>query len=114
MYLEERNYKQVRLTSKSGDFGADALAVAPDNTKICVQCKMYSSPVGISAIQEVHSAKSYYKCDRAAVVVTSSGFTKQAIQLSERVDVYLFAFDDYTREFKPINRCARSFLLNKH
>ena len=113
IYLEERDYKKVELTRKSGDFGADVLAIAPDKSKICVQCKMYKNPVGIAAIQEIHSAKTYYKCDRAAVVATSAGFTKQAIQLSEKVDVYLFAFDDYTREFKPINRCARSFLLNK-
>ena len=113
IYLEERDYKKVELTRKSGDFGADVLAIAPDKSKICVQCKMYKNPVGIAAIQEIHSAKTYYKCDRATVVATSAGFTKQAIQLSEKVDVYLFAFDDYTREFKPINRCARSFLLNK-
>ena len=109
LYLEEKNYKQVKLTRKSGDFGADVLAIAPDNTKICVQCKMYSNPVGISAIQEVHSAQSYYKCDRAAVVATSAGFTKQAIQLSEKVKVSLFAYDDYTREFQPANCIARNF-----
>lgn len=113
MYLEERNYKQVELTRKSGDFGADVLAIAPDKTKICVQCKKYKNPVGIAAIQEIHSAKSYYKCDRAAVVATSAGFTKQAAQLSERVDVFLFAYDDYAREFKPVNRCARSYLQSK-
>lgn len=110
IYLEERNYKQVKLTKATGDFGADVLAVAPDNTKICVQCKMHSRPVGVSAIQEIHAAKSYYKCERASVVVTSAGFTKQAIQFSETVNVFLFAFDDYSREFKPVNRCARSFI----
>ena len=110
MYLEKRNYKKVELTKTSGDFGADVLAVAPDNKKICVQCKMYSKPVGVSAIQEVHAAKSYYKCERATVVVTSAGFTRQAIQISENVDVNLFAFDDFSREFKPINHCARSFM----
>ena len=110
LYLEERNYKQVKLTQATGDFGADVLAVAPDNAKICVQCKMYSKPVVVSAIQEIYAAKSYYKCERASVAVTSAGFTRQAIQFSENVDVFLFAFDDYSREFKPVNRCARSFL----
>ena len=113
LYMEVRNYKEVRLTRTSGDFGADVLAIAPDKTKICVQCKMYSKPVGVSAIQEVHSAKSYYHCDRAAVAVTSTGYTKQAIELSERVNVYLFAYDDYSREFMPVNQCARTFLHNK-
>lgn len=47
---------------------------------------------------------------RATVVVTAAGFTKQAIELSEKVNVSLFAFDDYFHEFKPMNRCARSLL----
>ena len=101
------------MTRKSGDFGADVLAIAPDKTKVRVQCKMYSKPVGISAIQEVHSAQSYYKCDRAAVVATSAGFTKQAIQLSENVKVSLFAYNDYTREFQPVNYFARNSLCSK-
>ena len=112
-YLEEQNYRNVSLTRTSGDFGADVIATAPDKVRVCVQCKKYSKPVGVSAVQEIHSAKSYYKCERASVVATSAGFTKQAIQLSEKVNVLLFAFDDYSREFKPVNRCARSFVLNK-
>ena len=107
LYLEERNYKQVTLTRTSGDFGADVVAIAPDKARVCVQCKKYSKPVGISAVQEIHSAKSYYKCERAAVVVSSAGFTKQAIELSEKVNVALFVFDDYAHEFKPVNRDAR-------
>ncbi len=113
LYLEARNYKKVSLTRTSGDFGADVIATAPDNVRICVQCKKHSKPVGVSAIQEIHSAKSYYKCRRAAVVATSAGFTKQAIELSEKVKVSLFVFDDYAHEFAPINSCAQTLLSEK-
>ena len=112
LYLEERNYKQVELTKATGDFGADVLAIAPDKTKICVQCKMYNTAVGVSAVQEIIGAKSFYKCERASVVATSAGYTRNAIQFAEKVNVFLFAYDDYYREFKPVNSCARSFLIN--
>lgn len=110
IYLKDRNYKQVELTKATGDFGADVIAIAPDKAKICVQCKMYSKPVGYSAITQIHAAKSYYKCERASVVATSNGFTKQAILSSDKVDVLLFAYDDYSREFMPVNNCARDFM----
>ena len=108
-YLDDRNYTQVNLTRTSGDFGADVIAIAPDNVRVCIQCKKYSKPVGISAIQEIHSAKAYYNCGRAYVVTTSAGFSKPAIDLADKVQVSLFAYDDYDYDFKPINRCAHSF-----
>lgn len=107
-YLEDRNYKQVHLTSTSGDFGADVIAIAPDNVRVCIQCKKYSNPVGVAAIQEIYSAKAYYNCGRASVVTTSVGFTKPAIDFADKVKVSLFVFDDYKHEFKPINHYAHS------
>lgn len=98
-YLRDRGYKKVRLTPKTGDYGADILAVTPDNKKICVQCKRYSNPVGIQAVQEINAAKTHYRCEIAAIAVTSKGFTKQAKVLAKDVNVLLYAYDDYRREF---------------
>ncbi len=81
--------------------------------RLAAKYNIHHKPVGVSAIQEIHSAKTYYKCKRAAVVAASAGFTKQAIELSEKVKASLFIFDDYAHEFTPINSCAQSFLSEK-
>lgn len=102
-YLKEHGYKKVKLTPKTGDYGADILAIDPTGKKVCVQCKKYSNPVGISAVQEIHGAKSHYKCDLAYIATTSQGYTKSAIQLAKDVGVNLYAFNDYSRQFTALN-----------
>lgn len=67
---------RVQPTPVTGDHGADIIA-EKDGTRLAVQCKLYTHPVGNKAVQEVHSARSLYHCDRACVVA-SGGFTKQA------------------------------------
>ncbi|MEY9870455.1 HJR/Mrr/RecB family endonuclease [Peribacillus sp. B2I2] len=57
--LESHGY-QARVTKTSGDFGADLVLNTPGKT-IVVQAKRYSKKVGLKAVQEVVSAKSYYR-----------------------------------------------------
>jgi restriction system protein len=78
---------KVERTQYIGDFGAD-LIIERDGKKTVVQAKRYSGKVGVKAIQEVVAAKKYYGADRAAVVTTSS-FTKQAIELAYKNYVQL-------------------------
>lgn len=78
--LNSKGYTNVSLTPKSGDFGADIIAYE-GSRKFCFQCKYYSGSVGISAVQEVMGAKSYYDCD-VAVVVTNSKLTASAKELA--------------------------------
>lgn len=89
-YLEQlykgEGYKVTRTKERS-DFGAD-LILKKDSTKVVVQCKRYSKGVGIKAVQEISSARSYYKAD-AAWVVTNSLFTASAIKLAEANNVKL-------------------------
>ncbi|WP_288959449.1 restriction endonuclease [uncultured Aminobacterium sp.] len=75
-------------TQPSNDFGADLL-VSKDGETTAVQAKCYAKPVGISAIQEVIGAKSYYSADRC-LVVTTSDFTSSAIELARVNDVELW------------------------
>lgn len=72
--------------SNRADFGADIIARGFLFTKIVVQCKCYSKPVGIKAIQEAYAAKCYYGASRAAVA-TNSTFTKQAKRLAQACHV---------------------------
>lgn len=56
--------------------------------KTAVQAKRYQNIVGIKAVQEVASGKSYYDCDDA-IVVTNSHFSKAAKELAEKCGVGL-------------------------
>lgn len=98
-YFIKLGYKHVKSTPTTGDYGADILATSPKDEKVCVQCKRYSKPVGVKAIQEIHAAKQYYKCNVAIVVVTSKGYTAQARNLASNLGVRLYEFNDVTHDF---------------
>ncbi|MDR1806227.1 MAG: restriction endonuclease [Clostridium sp.] len=87
-YLSQNGYKNISLTRSSGDFGADIIANNEANVRVCVQCKKYSQPVGIKAVQEVFSAKAYYGCARA-MVITNTSFTTAAKKLAKQTGVEL-------------------------
>lgn len=84
--LEEAGYI-VERTSVSGDFGIDLVARKHGLT-YAIQCKYYSIPVGVSAIQEAAAGRLHYMAD-CAVVVAHSGFTSQARRLAESNSVLL-------------------------
>jgi len=86
--LMMRNYINVELTSKSGDYGVDILA-EKDGIKYAVQCKFYSAPVGVKAVQEASSGKSFYAA-HVAVVATNSTFTANAKVLADKDAVVLW------------------------
>lgn len=77
----------VRFTPATGDQGADILA-EKNGLRLVVQCKLYSSPAGNDAVQQVIAAKGFYQAD-AAAVIASSGFTKAARQLAAAHGVHL-------------------------
>lgn len=75
------------MTKTSGDYGADII-VSFNETRIAVQCKRYSKPVGVKAVQEVISAMKHYDCEEA-IVITNNYFTDQAKVLAEDNEVVL-------------------------
>jgi hypothetical protein len=70
----------VEKTPVSGDFGVDLLA-RKDGLTYAIQCKFYSTPVGVSAVQEAAAGCLHYVAD-CAVVVALSGFTAAARRLA--------------------------------
>lgn len=86
-YLRGHGYTGVTVTKGSGDFGVDVIAHKSGH-KYAVQCKYYSNPVGLGAVQEAVAGMAYYKCDRA-MVVTNSTFTKAAHDLARANNVLL-------------------------
>lgn len=97
-YLRRTGYSQVTVTKGSGDYGVDILATK-NGIKYAVQCKYYSSPVSLKAVQEVVAGAPCYGCN-AAMVVTNTTFTKSAIKLAAANGVTLLS---YVNSLPPIN-----------
>lgn len=86
-YLQRCGYCDVHVTKSSGDYGVDIVAWK-DSLKYAIQCKYYTSPVGVSAVQEVVAGKSMYGCT-VAMVVTNNNFTPAAEELAKANGVVL-------------------------
>lgn len=86
-YLRRRGFRKVRVTKASNDYGVDVIAYKR-RQKYAVQCKFYSKPVGVHAVQQVVGGMRYYDCDRA-IVVTNNTFTRQAVELAQKNEVIL-------------------------
>lgn len=95
---KQEQAKGYRVTNiqDSYDFGVDVISVRRHNLKVAIQCKRYSSNVGIAAVQQVFAAKAYYDCDRAEVW-TNAGFTRSAITLADKLNVTLIGRDTLNR-----------------
>lgn len=82
----------AKTTSVTGDFGAD-LVVERDGATIIIQCKYYSKPVGVDAVQQVFAAMTFYKAQKAAVVSNQS-YTKAARQMAQSNSVALLHMNE--------------------
>lgn len=86
-YLRQNGFYDVKVTKASGDYGVDVVA-RKGLQKYAVQCKYYTKPVGVGAVQEVAAGKAMYHCT-AAMVVTNSRFTAAAETLAKSNGVIL-------------------------
>lgn len=72
----------VTRTQTSRDYGADLVIKIKDQV-IVIQSKLYfNHNVGNSAVQEIATARNYYRAD-IGMVITNSYFTKSAYSLAE-------------------------------
>ncbi|KRL39878.1 restriction endonuclease [Liquorilactobacillus nagelii] len=85
--LSFAGYSNIKRTQDSNDQGLDVIA-EKNNLKYGIQCKLYSTPVGNSAVQQAIAGTQYYGLDRA-VVITNSTFTDSAITLALKTNVSL-------------------------
>lgn len=83
---------EARTTKGSGDQGVDVIATKTGR-RLILQCKLYSSPVGNSAVQEAAAAKLHERGDWAAVV-SNAGFTPSARQLAHSTGTLLLHHSD--------------------
>jgi restriction system protein len=85
----------ARVTQFSGDQGADIVA-DKRGTRIVIQCKKYSKPVGNRAVQEIVAAIAHEGAQRG-VVVTTSDYTRAAEKLATSNEVLLLHHTDLRR-----------------
>ena len=86
--LAERGFREVEVTKGSGDYGVDILA-EKDGVTYAIQCKAYTTPVGVKAIQEAYAGRDYY--DRmVGAVLTNQYFTKPAVEAAKKLKILLW------------------------
>jgi len=85
--IRSNGYSEVKVTKASQDYGVDLIA-KKNGLTYCFQAKRYSKPVGITAVQEVHSAVGYYGADHG-VVITNQTFTRNAQKLADKLGIKL-------------------------
>ena len=87
-------------TAKSVDKGADIIA-KNKSTTLAIQAKLYyNNKVGTHAVQEIYTAKEYYKCS-VALLITNSTFTNQATDIAKRLNVLIIDRDKLINLMKP-------------
>lgn len=86
--LEERGFLEVEVTRGSGDYGVDILA-EKDGITYAIQCKRYTVPVGVEAVQQVYAGRDYYG-RMVGVVMTNQYFTAPAVEVAEKLKILLW------------------------
>ena len=85
----------ANTTSASGDQGIDVLA-DKNGVHIVIQCKLYTKPVGNSAVQQALAGRAYARA-HLAVVVSNASYTPSARALARRTGVHLLHHNDLLR-----------------
>lgn len=89
--LKKSGFMKVYVTSASGDYGADILA-EQHGIKYAIQCKCYSSDIGIDAVYQISGGMKYYEAN-IGCVLTNRYFTRQARELADKIGIILWDRD---------------------
>jgi len=86
--LRKKGFIEVEVTKGSGDYGADILA-EKEGVTYAIQCKCYTAPIGVKAIQEAYAGRDYY--DRmVGAVLTNQYFTTPAVEAAKKLKILLW------------------------
>lgn len=86
---------EARATGKAGDLGADVIATTPDGRRLVIQCKRYvpgNLVTGPDLQKFAGTCRTIHNAD-IAVLVTTSGFTKQAREMAAYAGIVLYGSD---------------------
>ena len=86
--LSRHGFDEIEMTRASGDYGIDILA-QKEGVTYAIQCKRYTEPVGVKAIQEAYAGRDYY--DRmVGAVMTNQYFTAPAVEAAKKLKILLW------------------------
>ena len=86
--LRKKGFVDVEVTKGSGDYGIDILA-EKEGVTYAIQCKRYTTPVGVKAVQEAYAGRDYY--DRmVGAVMTNQYFTTPAVEAAKKLKILLW------------------------
>lgn len=86
--LRKKGFVEVEVTKGSGDYGTDILA-EKDGITYAIQCKCYTAPIGVKAIQEAYAGRDYYDC-MVGAVLTNQYFTTPAVEAAKKLKILLW------------------------
>ena len=86
--LEEHGFLEVEVTRGSGDYGVDILAEKGGVT-YAIQCKRYTGPVGVAAVQQAYAGRDYYD-KMVGAVLTNQYFTAPAVEAAKKLKILLW------------------------
>ena len=89
--LKSQGFLEVEVTRASGDYGVDILA-EKDGVTYAIQCKCYTAPVGVKAVQEAYAGRDYYD-GMVGVVITNHYFTQPAVEAARKLKILLWDRD---------------------
>jgi hypothetical protein len=98
----------ARVTQHSRDQGVDVIA-EKSNTRVVLQCKLYSNPVGNKAVQEI-SAGRIHESAHYGIVVTNSTYTAPAEELATTNGILLLHYSDLGKLEALLLRSQRSLI----
>ncbi|MBM0067006.1 restriction endonuclease [Alkalicoccobacillus gibsonii] len=75
------------ITKKSRDYGADLVFMNEQEQKVIVQAKRYQAKLGLTSVQEIHAAKSFYQADAALVITSAEDVTDSCWNLAGATNV---------------------------
>lgn len=94
----------ARVTRRSRDQGVDVVA-EKGRTRVILQCKLYTYPVGNRSVQEAAAGKAHEQADYG-IVVTNSSYTPAAEQLAATNGILLLHYSDLPRLGEMLDKKA--------
>ena len=98
---------QHMAANRNGDGGVDIFAYKPDDDSLyAIQCKCYSlnRPVGVQVVRELIGSLSQYPEETVGMIITTSSFTKGAIDLANENNISLVDGDQVNRIADDLKR----------
>ncbi|WP_375296027.1 restriction endonuclease [Saccharothrix sp.] len=84
--LARSGCRDVRVVGRSGDMGADVVAISPSGGRLVVQCKRYTDKkVGSGSVQSFSGTAWHIHKASLAMMVTTTAFTKPAQEVAARI-----------------------------